>query len=87
MPIPSPDTWEARAAGRGDWPVSRYRLGEDPGDDLSDVTNAAERIAMMWMLAESGWKIAGRELPSYDRGNIPARLFPPGSRRPDDDDD
>ena len=78
---------EVRAAERGAWPVSRFRLGEEPGDDLSDSTSVSERIAMMWPLAESGWRIAGRDLPAYDRSNIPGRLFPPGAARSTDDDD
>jgi hypothetical protein len=41
---------------------------------------------MMWPLAESAWKVAGRSLPTYDRRSIPARLFPPGTRPSDDDD-
>jgi hypothetical protein len=41
---------------------------------------------MMAELAEAAWKAAGRSLPSYSRGEIPGRLFPPGVPRPDDDD-
>jgi hypothetical protein len=41
---------------------------------------------MMAELAESAWKAAGRALPTYDRRNIPGRLFRPGMPRPDDDD-
>ena len=77
---------ESRRRARADWPVTRYRSGEEPSDDLSDVTTPAERIAMMAELAEAAWKIAGRPLPSYERSNIPGRLFRPGEPRPDDDD-
>jgi hypothetical protein len=75
-----------RRAARARWPIRRFRLGEEPPDDLSDVTTAAERIAMMWELAESAWKAAGRTLPTYDRRSIPCRLFRPGDLRPDADD-
>ena len=64
----------------------RYRLGEEPSDDLSEQTTAAERIAMMWPLAEAAWRMAGRALPTYDRSCLPARLFRAGSSPPDDDD-
>ena len=77
---------EARRAARVRWPISRFRLGEEPSDDLSEVTTPAERIAMMWPLAESSWKLAGRPLPTYERRNMPLRLFRPGTRPPDDDD-
>ena len=77
---------EARRAARARWPIVRFRLGEEPSDDLSDVTTPAERIAMMWPLAEAAWRLAGRPLPTYERRNIPSRLFRPGTRPPDDDD-
>jgi hypothetical protein len=67
---------------RSDWPIRRYRLGEEPGDDLSDLTTAEERLAKMWALAREGWALAGRELPTYDRANIPMRLFRRGEQRP-----
>ena len=41
---------------------------------------------MMWALAESAWKLAGRPLPSYDRRNVPTRFFRAGTVRPPDDD-
>lgn len=76
---------EARRTARARWPVARFALGDEPPDDLSAVTTPAERIAMMWPLAESAWKLAGRPLPAYDRRNVPGRLFPPGTPPPDDD--
>ena len=77
---------ESRRRARAGWPVTRYLAGEEPSDDLSEVTTPAERIAMMSELAEAAWSIAGRQLPTYDRSNIPGRLFRPGEPRPDDDD-
>lgn len=76
----------ARRAARAGWPIARYELGAEPSDDLSDVTTAAERVAMMAELAEAAWRLAGRPLPSYDRRHMPGRLFRPGEARPDDDD-
>lgn len=77
---------EQRRGARGSWPIARYRLGGEPSDDLSEVTTPAQRIAMMWELAASAWRAAGRPLPTYDRQRIPARFFPPGSPPPDADD-
>ena len=77
---------EQRRAERAHWPIVRHRLGEEPSNDLSAVTTPVERIAMMWTLAESAWKLAGLPLPTYDRRNLPARLFRPETLRPDDDD-
>lgn len=85
---PDPDrAAEQRRAKRARWPIARFRLGEEPSDDLSAVSTPTERVAMMWTLAQSAWTLAGRPLPTYDRRNLPARLFRPGTPRPDDDDD
>lgn len=75
-----------KRAARARWPIARFRLGHEPSDDLSATTTAAERVAMMRVLAEAAWKLAGRPMPTYERRNIPARLFRPGERPPDDDD-
>jgi hypothetical protein len=75
---------EARRQARAGWPVTRHRLGEEPGDDLSDVTTPEQRIAMMAELSESAWLATGHPLPSYDRRDIPGRLFRPGELRPDE---
>ena len=75
-----------RAAARAGWPIARFRLGDEPLEDLSSRTTPAERIAMVWELAASAWKLAGRPWPTYDRRNIPARIFRPGTPRPVDDD-
>jgi|KBSSwiStaDraftv2_1062776.scaffolds.fasta_scaffold352145_2 hypothetical protein len=85
MSIDSREAKERRREARASWPVARARLGEEPSDDLSEVTTPAERIAMMWVLAESAWTVARRPWPTYDRRNMPARLFRPGTRPPDDD--
>jgi hypothetical protein len=77
---------ERRRAQRAGWPIARYRLGEEPSDDLSAVTTPVERVAMMWTLAQAAWKMAGRALPTYDRRNLPGRLFPAGTPRPREDD-
>jgi len=82
----SESTAEQRRAKRAHWPIARLRLGDESSDDLSTVTTPVERIAMMWALAESAWKLAGIPLPTYDRRNLPARLFRPGTPRPRDDD-
>jgi hypothetical protein len=73
-----------KRAERARWPITRFRLGDEPGDDLSSVTTPVQRVAMMRILAESAWKLAGLPLPDYDRARIPARLFRPGER-PDDE--
>jgi len=55
-----------------------FRLGEEPGDDLSGETSPEDRIAAMWPLAVDAWTAAGRRLPTYSRERIPMRVV----RRP-----
>lgn len=69
---------------RAHWPVRRYALGHEPGDDLSDVTTAGERMAMMWRLAREAWALAGRSLPTHARSEAPTRLYRPGEQRDDE---
>jgi hypothetical protein len=72
----------ARAHGRGSWPVRVHRLGEEPGEDLSGRTTAAERLAMMWPLALDAWALAGRAVPTYARAAAPVSIRPlAGDRR------
>lgn len=72
---PSDETVEARRRARGSWPVKAFRLGEEPGDDLSERTTPEERIAMMWRLASDAWTSAGRRLPAYPRDRMPGRVI------------
>lgn len=77
----SPDA----ASLRADWPVRVYRLGAEPGDDLSAFTSAEERLAMMWPLALEAWDLSGRAVPRYPRGEAPVSLRPArpgGTARP-----
>jgi hypothetical protein len=86
MAIDTGDGKERRRKARAQWSIARFRLGEEPSDDLSETTTPGERIAMMWILAESAWKLAGRQLPTYDRRHMPAVFYRPGTRPPDGDD-
>ena len=68
----------ARALARRNWPVRKLRFGDEPGDDLSSVTTAEERLAMMWPLAVEAWSLTGRRIPDYRREDAPVRRrFPP----------
>jgi hypothetical protein len=86
MASPAEKSAEQRRTERATWPITRHRLGDEPSDDLAAATTAAERVAMMWTLAVSAWQLAGRSLPTYTRGNMPARIFRTGTPRPTDDD-
>ena len=60
------------------WPIRRFKLGEEPSDDLGATTIGEERLAMMWQLALDAWASAGRQLPEYTRENMPGRVIRPG---------
>ena len=69
-----------RAAARATWAVRKYRLGEEPNEDLSESTTAEERLAMMWPLTLEAWKLTGRPLPDYARSETPIRVLRPDQR-------
>ncbi len=73
--MPNPDTTAGRGGARRAWPVRVFRLGDEPGDDLTDSTTAEERLAMMWPLAVDAWTTAGRALPEYTRSQMPGRVI------------
>ena len=72
----------ARRAARAQWPVRKFRLGDEPGPDLSATTTAEERLAMMWPLAREAWALAGRAVPDYPRNLMPIRVIRPAGGRP-----
>jgi hypothetical protein len=73
MPNQRDDRAESRKAARGAWPVRKYRLGEEPSEDLSESTTPAQRLEMMWPLALEAWSLTGKPLPDYTRSEIPIR--------------
>lgn len=62
------------AQPRGEWPVRKHVLGQEPDDDLRGSTTAEERLAMMWPLALEAWRVAGLPIPEYERKDAPSRL-------------
>jgi len=68
----------ARREARRHWPIRILQLGDGPDDDLSAVTTAEERLAMVWQLSERMWELTGRPIPAYERASIPVKVV----RRP-----
>ena len=60
---------------RASWPVRRFRLGEEPPDDLSASTSPEERLALVDTLTREAWALTGRPLPDYRREEAPVRLL------------
>ena len=83
--MPSMDSDRAaRRAARARWPVRKFRLGAEPGPDLSATTTASERLAMMWPLAREAWAFSGRAIPDYPRHRSPIRIIRPAVDHPVD---
>jgi hypothetical protein len=66
---------KARAAARRSWPIRVYNLGEEPDEDLSATTTAAERVEMVWQLTLDAWASSGRPIPDYPREKMPVRII------------
>lgn len=69
-------TMERRDARRM-MPVQLFRLGEEPGDDLTHRTSAAERLAMVALLSRRMWRLTGQPEPAYTRDTIPCLVLRP----------
>ncbi len=61
---------------RETWPVRRYRLGEEPRDDLIRTTTPEERLQMVEALSAEAWTLTGKPFPSYARQETPVVLRP-----------
>lgn len=65
-----------RRAARRTMPVQIYRLGEEPGDNLAQLTSAAERLALVDLLSRRMWHLTGQPEPIYTRATIPVAILP-----------
>ena len=54
--------------------MRRFKLGEEPDEDLSAGTTAEQRLGMMWELAVAAWQLSGMRMPDYQRGETPVRV-------------
>lgn len=62
---------------RRDWPIRIFPLGGEPSDDLSATTTAEERLGMVTVLSERGWRFTGKPIPTYSRSTMPGRVIRP----------
>ena len=66
-----------RRAARQRMTARVFRLGDEPSDDLSSVTTAAQRIDIVAELSRRMWELTGRPTPSYSRATMPGRVVRP----------
>lgn len=55
--------------------VRIHRLGEEPEDDLSNVTSPTQRLEMVEVLSRRMWSLTGRTRPAYTRAQLPVRVI------------
>ncbi len=51
--------------------MRRYRLGEEPSQDLTLTTTPEERLEMVETLSVEAWTLTGKPFPSYSRHEMP----------------
>jgi len=55
--------------------VRKFRLGEEPPDDIMEHTTADERFAMVWELTQRLWMLQGSPPCPYTRATMPVRII------------
>lgn len=71
---PTTDTdREARRRTRASWPIRRYRMGEEPREDASNLS-PDERVRLVTELTLAAWRLAGNEMPSLPRSQWPGTI-------------
>lgn len=72
------DSAQDRRRARANWPVRKFRLGEEPDDGLANTT-VEERVVMVWQLTLDAWACAGWRIPDYPRSDMPVRVLRKGA--------
>ena len=54
--------------------VRKFKLGEEPPDDILDHTTMNQRIEMVWELCHRMWLIAGAKPSPYTRATMPVKV-------------
>ena len=67
-----------RSLSRSAMPVRRFRLGEEPADDLTATTSAFERIEMVVALSRRMLDLTGVPVRAYSRDQMPVKIVPLG---------
>ena len=75
---------DARRRARANWPVHKFRLGEEPADDFTTFT-VEQRLAMTWRMSRDAWASAGRALPEYSRSEMPIRVIRGAAKEREDE--
>lgn len=55
--------------------VRKFRLGEEPPDDLRDYTTVEQRLAMVRDLCHRAWELSGSPPVPYSRATTPITVI------------
>ncbi len=55
--------------------IRRFKLGEEPDEDLSRVTTMNERLAMVWPLSLLAYELAGQRFEPVPRAQLVGRVI------------
>lgn len=64
----------AKRQARAQWPIRRFRLGEEPVVDTRDQRSLRERVEEAWRLSALAWELTKNASPAYERHEIPGRM-------------
>lgn len=74
------DARRARAAKRSNWVGHKTNLSGQTDAAIVRHGTPAERVAMVWQITLDLWASSGRPLPTYERHEMPGRVFRRGER-------
>jgi hypothetical protein len=72
------DEREQRARARAEWPGVLTTLEQQTDAAIVRHGTPGERVAMVWRITLDAWAMSGRELPEYERADMPGRLIRTG---------
>ena len=72
---PSVDSADYRARARRRREAWLTTAVSDPPSVRMDAESVTARLLVMTELAEAGWALSGRPLPTYERGSIPGAVI------------
>lgn len=65
----------ARRSSRASWPVRKLALGDEGPGAGRIAGSAAYLFGVAWQLSLEAWRLSGRELPSYERSEMPVKVI------------
>ena len=74
MPSDEDFARETRRQARANWPVCKFRLGDEPLDDVSHLS-PNERVSLLFDVSMTAWRTSGKPLPDLPRSQWPGTVI------------